>query len=325
MPANEDVKQLRKVGSPLRVARTLGQELFGAEVDFRPDPWLKLSERAVMEAVRDREHKRFLKINAPPQCGKSTFIEIATPLWVLGHWPDTRIILIAYSDDLAIRSGAKVRDLLIAYGPSLFGVTVDPNYDSRQEWKVAGHIGGMLSVGIGSRITGMPGDLVIIGDVIKGMEDAASQSIKDKHWTEFHGAIRPRLQPGGTMLLTATKFAEDDLSGRIDEQMAKPNYRGDQWETYRFDAIAEPDYDDPNGDDPEWRDILGRRKGEPLRTRYSLPDEDHSDPSTWDGSEFYQTRRVAEAAGEAFTFSCIYQQRPTSPSGGMFPPDKWTL
>lgn len=237
---------------------------------------------------------------------------------MLGHWPDTRVILIAYSDDLAIRSGALVRDIFMKWGPEFFGQTVDANYESKQEWRLAGHQGGMLSVGIGSRISGMPGDLVVLGDLIKGMEEAGSTKTKETHWAEFHGAILPRLQPGGTMLLGATRFADDDMSGRIDAQAKDPEYDGDRWESLVFKAIAEPDFDEENPDDPEWRDLLGRKRGEPLKTRFSKPGEEE-DPERWHDSFFYRRKRTTVP----FIFSVVYEQEPTSPTGGMFPPDKW--
>jgi hypothetical protein len=276
-----DLDLIRRVATPLRIGKTLAGPLFGERVahKFRADPWLLMSEQKVMECVTDFDNERFLKINAPPQVSKSTFIEILTPLWILGHYPDSRVILIAYSDDLAIKSGATVRDKLMEFGPELFGITVDPKYESKQEWRIAGHSGVMLSVGIGSKITGQSGDVVIIGDVIKTLEEAGSDSIKRKHWDEFTGAILTRLQPGGTMLMADTRFDEDDLGGRIDEMTKQPDYDGDRWESLVFKAIAEPDDDEEVEDEEAWRDMLGRRIGEPLKTRYWKPADD--DPANY--------------------------------------------
>lgn len=315
--ADADIRHLRRTSSPLRLARLLTPHIFGHKTQFRADPWLQMSERQVMSSIANKEDQTFDKINAPSQIGKSTFIEVYTPLWALGHWPDTRIILIGYSDDLAGRSGSLVRDIFHKWGAQLFGLTVDPDYESKQEWRLAGHMGGMLSVGIGSRITGMPGDIVIIGDVIKNMEEAASKRTKDAHWNEFHGSVLTRLQPGGAMIVTHTRFAEDDLSGRIDVQTAEPGYEGDQWNTLNFKAIAEPDPEEEVEDLEAWRDLLGRRNGEPLKTRFSKPQDE--DPENWPRSFFYRRR----AGMLPFIFSSVYQGTPTLPKGGMFPVNKW--
>lgn len=316
-----DLEHIRKVGTPLRLGATLAPTLWGPRTKFRADSWLLKAETFMLDLFTDFEDYRFGKINAPPQVSKSTLLEVLFPMWVLGHFPDTRIILIAYSDDLATKNGALVRDLIDRYGPEFWGVSVDPKYESKQEWRMFGHQGGMLSVGIGSKITGQPGDLVLVGDVIKTLEEAGSDAVKRKHWSEFNGAILPRLQPGGTLLMAQTRFAEDDIPGRIDEMTAQPDYDGDRWESLVFKAIAEPDDDEEVEDEDAWRDHMGRRIGEPLLTRFSKPGDEL--PENWQNAHFYRRKRATLAAGEAFMWSCLYQQTPTSPEGGMFPEDKW--
>lgn len=307
------------IKSPITLAQYLAPKIWGAKSTYRADPWiLYLNERAV-DAVSDWENQRFLKSNAPPQVGKSMYDEVFLAFWILGFWPETREILVGYSDGIAQRSGGMVRDLVKVYGMALFGIELDPDYTSKGDWKLQGHMGGMLSVGIGSMITGRSGDVIIVGDVIKNMEEAASKTEKDKIWTEFKGSIRPRLQPGGTMFLMATRFADDDPSGRLDAKMFEQGeaYDADPWETIVFPAIAEPAWDDATGDDPEWRDIIGRRKGEPLQTRFSKPAD--ADPENWPQSYFYRMRRALDA----YEFSALYQQQPTSLEGSMFDPENW--
>ncbi len=308
------------IKSPLSIGSVILPRLWGYDdtMEFRHDPFLKVMELNVMDAIADRKHRRFQKYNAPPQVSKSTFLEILTTLWALTFWPNSRVILVAYSDDIAIKSGSLVRDIIQEWGPE-FGLAIDPKYDSKQEWRLVGSMGGMLSVGIGSRITGQSGDLIIIGDVIKNMEEARSPGVLDKHWDEYEGSVRTRLQPGGTMLLGATRFSDQDISGRLDTKAAEPGYKGDLWESFVFKAIAEPAIDEDVEDDDEWRDLLGRRRGEPLTTRFSDPELPESDPSTWDRHHFQAMRNTTSA----FTYSCLYQQEPTSPTGGMFPQDRW--
>ncbi len=314
----EDAK---RIGSPLRIGQLVLPLLWGDDnFTFRADPFLRVMERNVMKAIADRKRRRFQAYNAPPQVSKSTFLEILTALWALAFWPNTRIILVAYSDDIAIKSGALVRDIIQNWGPQFFGMDIDPKYDSKQEWRLAGHMGGMLSVGIGSRITGQSGDLIVIGDVVKNMEEATSSTTLDKHWEEYQGSIRTRLQPGGTMLLGATRFSDQDISGRLAAQAKNPDFQGDRWETFSFKAIAEPTVDEQvEANDETWRDELGRRRGEPLTSRFSEPDKPEADPTTWDQHHFTAMQRTLSP----FTFSCLYQQEPTSPTGGMFPPAKW--
>jgi len=70
---NPDLEHLRKVGSPLRLAQTLAPHLYGPRSTYQADPWLRMCEGRIMDAISDRENQRFLKINAPPQSGKAAW------------------------------------------------------------------------------------------------------------------------------------------------------------------------------------------------------------------------------------------------------------
>jgi phage terminase large subunit-like protein len=309
------------IKSPLSIGAYIMPLKYGAgedDYEFRADPFLLDIERNVMDAIADRKHRRFQAYNAPSQVTKSTTLEILTSLWTLTFWPNTRIIIVGYSDDLAIRSGSLIRDLIDDYG-DVFGLAIDPRYDTKQEWRLAGHMGSVLSVGIGSRITGMPGDLIIIGDVIKNMEEAASQTTLDKIWEEYEGSIRMRMQKGGSILLGATRFSDQDPTGRLKTKMAEPDYKGDRWEFFSYKGIAEPEIDEEVADLSTWSDKLGRRFGEPLASRHSDPEIDEKNPEHWDEHHFYALKYTLSP----FNFSCLVQQEPTSPTGGMFPADRW--
>lgn len=655
----ESVDVAKIIATPSRLAQYLAPKIWGEGAVYRADPWVLKLEEGVLDALMDRENQRFVKSNAPSQIGKSMYDEVFVPFWALGYWPDTRIILIGYSDAIAQRSGGMVRDLVKLYGPELFNIEIDPDYQSKGDWKLGGRQGGMLSVGIGSQITGrsadlcvaegtmvatpdgevaveqlasidrpiilsyderhgtarqslvtaskrtvataaveirttggrtlcctpdhrvyvagcgyveaqvlQPGDRLralrslssspggrpgedalrllpggasaqpggvhlsdlreglldddgrcaqapeipagrrplllegmlrasatrqvsmwstcvveggedlfagvptsvqsvasdtdrqalrdvrqhddsglqpdeilfdglpesvavgtvhrngqselasrpeptglvlqgapvgpaagrptvrhlredqgsrrtpprrepeqqrdgqprhalpplshaapqvdddtvasvthldraervfydltvpgdnnffagglvvhncIIGDVIKNMEEAGSKATKDHHWEEWEGSIETRAQPGSTYLLAATRFADDDLSGRFEAQAREPDNEVIEWESYIFPAIAEPRFDE-DGDDPEWRDIIGRRRGEPLQTRFSKPGDELEE--NWESSYFYKLRQRKSP----FAWSAIYQQEPTSPTGGMFPTEAW--
>lgn len=145
-------------------------------------------------------------------------------------------------------------------------------------------------------------------DVIKTMEDAASLTSKNKHFDEYDGSISTRFQENTTVLITATRFVEDDLSGRLIERQNEPGYTGDRFEIISIPAIAEPSPDvDLSEEELEtWRDELGRKAGEALDGRYSL--------------SFYESRR---SSLPPFIWSALYQQNPSARDGGMFPKDNW--
>lgn len=310
--ADPALEHVDRIATPTRIGVHFAEELWGAGVEYRIDPWLALTEQTVVPAILNRDEESFVMVNLPPQVGKTSFSGELLPFWLLGMFPDLRIILVTYSDDYSRMRGSQVRNMMQTYGPKLFGVDVDPKNQSSADWTIAGHRGGMLSVGIGSQITGRSGDVIIIDDIIKNAEEAASITTKRKQLLEYDGTIRTRLQPGGTILITATRWAEDDLSGALRERQEAPDYEGDRYEVLSFAAIAEPEDDEEVGDD--WRDALGRAEGEPLQCRFTKPGEE------WPKNHFYRIRKSIDS----FSFSCLFQQSPTSREGGMFPKGKWS-
>lgn len=303
------------LATPSRLAQFLAPRLWGKETTFRADPWILDGERVLLEGLTKKNELTLVRINAPAQVGKSSYMEIFLPLWIFIHFPHKRIVLVAYNDDIAQRSGALVRDIIELYG-HLFGITIDKQYNSKGEWKLAGSQGGMRSVGLGSSITGFPSDVMIIGDVIKNAEEASSKTTKEKHWREWNTTVVTRFQLGTLVAIGATRWADDDISGRIKtevEERKKKGLKHDEWIELVYPAIAEC----PEGEDPEtWRDRIGRRDGEPLQTRFSLPG-DHDGPDGWENNWFYQLRDTGRV--DEVTFAALYQQNPTTRGGGMFP------
>ena len=121
--------------------------------------------------------------------------------------------------------------------------------------------GGLRATGVGGPITGQGAHVAIIDDPIKDAEEAGSQRIKQKIVDWYTTTLYTRLAPGGGVLLTMTRWAEDDLAGWLLEHQKTG---GDSWEIVRYPAIAEEDEYSENGQ-------LVRREGEALHPeRYDL-------------------------------------------------------
>jgi len=160
---------------------------------------------------------------------------------------------------------------------------------------------------------------IIIDDLLKNAQEAASKAAKDLHEEEFDRTLYPRLQPGGTMILTNTRWSEDDLAGRLETREADPEYEGDRFKVLTFQAIAEmPEHDEVELTPQEregWTDIIGRVEGEPLKCRYYRGGD-------WDKSIFYKVRATMIKTNP-IGWASTYQQNPTSREGSMFPAKKW--
>ena len=300
MNQSAELELLERIATPSRLGQYIGRDVWGD--DWKPYPFLIDAEKHIVSACLSEDTDDFLMMNVPPQSGKTSFSGFLLILWFLGHFPDKQVIFVSYSDDYSRNWGALVRDAMKKYGGELFGLTVNREQEAASDWSLKGHPrGGMLSVGIGSQITGRSGDLVVVDDVIKNMEEAASATIKKKHLRDWDGTIITRRQPGCTYVITATRFADDDLSGGLWERTQKKGYKGDTWTQLVYPAIAVEG------------DLLGREVGDPLHTRFTRVTD------TKEKSHFLQIRNTIDP----FTFDCLYQQDPSSSELGMFPPDKW--
>ena len=252
---------------------------------------LELVERHVLDTIATGGR---LIVSVSVRHGKSEFISKWLIAWFLGRHPDRRVILAGHEADFAARWGRAARDILTEHGHR-FGVTVSPRSEAANRWDLAApHTGGMLTVGVGGSPIGRGADLMVVDDPVKSFEDAMSPLKRQRVKEWWTGTMESRIEPGGAVVLVMARWHEDDLAGFLLKEAP------DEWREVRLPAVA----DDP--DDP-----LGRDLGEPLW------------PERFDVAEL-ERRRVATslAVGEQ-VWLAQYQQRPTTPTGGMFPEGRW--
>ena len=305
--ATPEIEHLRRIATPTRVARTVGKDFFGEE--YRVHPWLLYVEKRILETLA-KPGRRIIIINVPPQEGKTTLM-----MWLLFWWlglnPRRQAIFVTYSEEYAGVWGGRVLDLMTRFGPQLFGTEVSRKFGALNNWKMSGNFGGLMSVGIMGGITGNPGDLIVIDDVIKTMEDAQSSTAKRKHIAEWDGSIKTRFQENTKVVITATRWAEDDLSGEVIRRSLEPGYAGPPVEVISIPALAEPSDDElyamTDDDLAAWVDFLGRHYGEGLAGQHS--------------QEFFE--EIRDGGTDPFTWSALYQGKPSSRKGGMFPRENW--
>lgn len=228
-----------------------------------------------------------LMVFLPPRHGKSMLVSHYFPAWYLGMFPDKKVILAAYEADFAATWGRKARDVLNEYGKPFYGIQINDKSSAANRWDIQGHIGGMVTAGVGGPITGKGADILIIDDPIKNSEEANSQTYRDKTWEWYQSTAYTRLEPNGSIILIMTRWHKDDLAGRILDQMEQS--RGENWEIINLPAIAED------------HDILSRKVGEPLW------------PERYDLKELERKKNTTGS----YWWSAMYQQRPQPPKGGL--------
>ena len=95
-----------------------------------------------------------LVIETPPQHGKSMTLTESLPSWVMGKWPEWRIILGSYNDESAERFARRNKEKVRAFGDQLFHIQIG-RIDRATEFELDGHLGRLISRGIMSGVTGL--------------------------------------------------------------------------------------------------------------------------------------------------------------------------
>jgi len=249
-----------------------------------------------------------LMVFMPPRHGKSELVSRKLPAFLFGKNPDTSVIAVSYSGDLAMRMNRDVQRIIdsdeysyIFPDTCLFGKNIrtvaDGSYLRNSDvFEIVGRRGSYRSAGVGGGITGMGGEYIIIDDPLKNREEASSLTIREKIWEWYTSTLYTRLEKDGCILLTMTRWHEDDLAGRLLSQ-AESDPDADQWEVVTFPATAEAvshPYDIRNEGDPLWNDK-------------------------------YNSARLVTIKSSigSYDWNALYQQHPTSPEGGLFKREHW--
>jgi len=271
-------------------------------VDLLDDLLVKLHSRELQRAGYIG-----LIVEEPPRHGKSELGTHYDTCYYLGAHPAERVILGTYAGEFAEEWGRKCRNTLEEWGKALYGIEVDPESRASGRWDIKGHSGGMYAVGAGGPITGRGADYLKADDLIKGYQEAQSETLRENTWNWWTTTFRTRLMPGGIILVIGTRWHEDDIIGRLLAQQGEGprdmvdtyfDPGADRFLRIRLPALAEePDDDFP---DP---DPLGRAEGEPLF------------PEMWP-AELLRPHQANE-----MTWAALYQQRPTPKEGGLFHKD----
>ena len=198
---------------------------------------------AAFKRIATGESKRLI-VNMPPRHTKSEFSSYLLPAWLIGRRPKLKIIQTTHTAELAVRFGRKVRNLMDTDEYKQIFPKVQLRADSKAagRWET-GNGGEYFAAGVGGAITGRGADLLIIDDP-HSEQDALSPSALDNAYEWYTSGPRQRLQPGGAIVIVMTRWAENDLTGKLVRQQGR-DILADQWEVIEFPAIM------PN-DEPVW-------------------------------------------------------------------------
>jgi len=231
-------------------------------------------------------------INMPPRHTKSEFASYLLPSWYLGKFPKKKVIQCSNTAELAVGFGRKVRNLV---GSEAYA-KVFPGVHLRQDSKAAGRwatneSGEYFAIGVGGTVTGKGADLLIIDDPHSEQEAAAAAHNADvyqKVYEWYTSGPRQRLQPGGTIVIVMTRWADGDLTGRVLKDSLERE-KGEQWDLIELPAIL------PSGK-PLW-------------------------PEFWSLDELEALKEELPAS----KWNAQYQQKPTGEEGAIVKREWWRV
>lgn len=97
--------------------------------------------------------------------------------------------------------------------------------DSKSKNEFSTTEGGVyIAVGRGGSLTGKGANLAILDDLIKDQEEAQSESVREglKDW--YEATLSTRMQPEGAIIINATRWHEDDLTGWVMKRFKKEGW-----------------------------------------------------------------------------------------------------
>ena len=214
---------------------------------------------AAFERVARGECKRLI-INMPPRHTKSEFASYLLPAWFLGNFPGKKVIQTSHTAELAVGFGRKVRNLVDqdVYTEIFPGVGLQADSKAAGRWNT-NRGGDYFAIGVGGAVTGKGADILIIDDPHSEQEAALAASnpeVYDKVYEWYTSGPRQRLQPGGSIVIVMTLWAQRDLTGQVLKADAQRG--GEGWEVIEFPAIL------PSGN-PVWPGFWSITELEALR------------------------------------------------------------
>lgn len=163
-------------------------------------PYIDILEKAPYGNLR-------IVFAAPPQHGKTESTIHAFAWWVK-KFPALRHAYATYSTDRSQRVGR--RALAIAQRADVPLVAANMGiWISRDEGQV-------LWTSVGGGMTGEAIDgVMVIDDPLKDRKEAESTTVRENHKDWWHGVVETRLHPGASVIVMATRWHQDDLSGYL--------------------------------------------------------------------------------------------------------------
>ena len=240
-----------------------------------------------LEAVERGDILR-LMVSMPPQRGKSELVSVRLPAWAHGRHPDWKVMIFSHTASLAEDFSRQVREQVDDEDWPFPAVRLRHGQKTVKEWGIDRCSGRHFAAGVCGGGTGKGAHLAIIDDPFKDDREATSPIYRDRVYQWYGKVVRTRMAHQGRIVLIHTRWHEDDLAGRL--QNDAKTVGADQWTVLNIPEMAMDDE----------VDVLGRAPGEALW------------PARFPATETESIRLTMP-----HVWWPLYQQRPQALAGGM--------
>lgn len=252
-------------------------------------------------------------LSAPPQTGKSLTITESFQSWILTKYPRLGVLTLGYASDFAARFGRRNKDKFTEYAPIFTHgkVKIHDKVQGTEAWETmvlelssnsyVSTNGGMSTAGLRGVVTGKTGNVVVIDDPIKNMQDAESPVMIEGNIEAFQSTVETRLlgNPGSLCIVMCTRWVSNDIIGWL-RKHRKQFIVGD----YRYASLTT--------EDNKSYDPLKREVGEGICPEMGKD-------SSW--AQVIKDSYTASQGGHVY--NALFQSEPTNMLGNLFKTDNW--
>lgn len=228
----------------------------------------------------------------PPRHTKSELVSRRFPSYAFGRYPHLKMVAASHSMPLAEKMNRDVQRIMMEpkykkifksrLNENNVRTLINQSIRNAQEFEVIGYQQNYKTAGAGGAISGFGFDIANIDDPFGKIADANSPTIRQNRIDWLNNDIETRLETGGGILVTHTRFHDGDLIGYIKE------HQSDYFDIVEIPAIAVKD--------EGWR-----KKGEALH------------PERYDIDTLKRRQRI-----NPIGFEALYQGNPTIEGGAIF-------
>lgn len=172
-----------------------------------------------------------LIVNMPPRHGKSRTAQLFSQ-WIFGKKPSEKIITASYNEQLATTFSRGVRNAIqerkaskdrIVYSDVFPNTKLKRGSSAANLWTLEGEHISYLATSPSGTVTGFGGTLIICDDILKNAEEAMNEKVLEDIWDWWRNTMMSRLEKNGKVIIIATRWNTEDLSGKLIEHYKSIN------------------------------------------------------------------------------------------------------